>query len=476
MTTVWRNAYAHGLLGVTLLLIAGCGNGTDEAGHGAHAGGHDEHDEHAGQEAHVGDGIVVHLDAEQHRAAGIETTTAAAGPIEETLQLVARVASNEDSIVHVTPRVEGIVQEIHTGLGEQVQEGDPLVELWSMHLGDKVSAYQQARAMVTAAEETLAQSEELYRRRLETLRDVWEGEIAVARKIHEREEGLQEEGIATIRPYLEADKELQKARLAKEREITALTAERDARLLELEVALRRRRIELDAAKEQLLVLGFDGQEVEAFAEEGHRHGRMLLHAPSDGVVLDRHITLHEHVDTGDALFVIHDLSTVWVLASAYEKDLARLRQGQKVYLRLEALPGTAITGEIDVIDYRVSETTRAASVRVEVPNEPVENWDVDYPLRPGMFGEVEVVVESWTGRVVLPESAIVHEGEESFVFVGVPDEPRAYRREHVEVVPGARGLVEITTGVDPGDEVVVKGMFTLKSLARSEQLGQGHSH
>jgi Cu(I)/Ag(I) efflux system membrane fusion protein len=226
----------------------------------------------------------------------------------------------------------------------------------------------------------------------------------------------------------------------------------------------------------LLVLGFTQDEIDAFAGAEPRHGHMVLRAPRDGVVLERHVTLNEHVGTEDVLFVIHDLSTVWVLASVYEKDLAQLRPGQKAYVRLDALPGTQFVGEVSIIDYRVSPATRSASVRIELANEPVEGWPIEFPLRPGMFGDVEIVVDSRTGRVVLPEQAIVHEGEDSFVFVQEPGEPGTFRRQPVQVRPGSRDLVEIVEGVEPGQAVVVGGTFTLKSLARGEELGEGHSH
>lgn len=452
-------------LSSVLMLGYGCGGG--QAGGDPRAGHSHGGDSHAGE---------VHLDAEQLEAAGVETVTAAPGTIEETLHLVARVSSNEDTVVHLTPRIAGIVQTIHKGLGEQVKVGEPLAEIWSVELGNTVASYLEARSTVLSAEETLAQTRKLYQERVDMVTEVLDGEIAVARRIYEREEELQEKGIATIRPYLEADKDLQKAVLAKDRELTTLAAERDTRLLELEVALRQARIEETAAVERLLVLGFDEQGIEALHNTQGGHGRMVLHAPRDGVVLERHATLNEHVGTDDALFVIHDLSTVWVLASAYEKDLARLRPGQKVYIRLNALPQATLVGEVAIIDYRVSATTRAASVRIEVANGPVEGWPVDYPLRLGMFGEIEVVVDSRPARVLLPEAAIVHEGEQNFVFVQVQDEEGAFRREPVELRPGARDLVEIVRGVDPGQSVVVKGTFTLKSLARSEELGGGHSH
>jgi cobalt-zinc-cadmium efflux system membrane fusion protein len=434
---------------------------------------HEHEHEHGEEGGQVGK---VHLEAEQLAAAGIETVPAAPAVIEETLQLAARVASNEDTVVHVTPRVAGIVQAVYKGLGEQVQAEEPLAEIWSVDLGNAIGAYLQARAVATAAEETLAKATDLYRLRLETVNKVLDGEIAVAQKIVEREEKLQENALTTVRPYLEAQKELQKAVLAKEREVTALAAERAARLLELDVALRQARIEESSARQRLLVLGFDDEEIQSIEQGERRHGRMVLRAPRDGVVLERHVTLNEHVDTEHALFVIHDLSTVWVLASAYEKDLARLRPGLKAYVRLNAFPDLQLVGAVSALDYRVSAATRAASVRIEMANGPVKGRPVELPLRPGMFGTVEVVTDSRPGRVVLPEAAIVHEGDDNYVFVAVPGEPGAFARKAVAVRPGAHDVVEVVEGLDPGEAVVVKGMFTLKSLARSGELGEGYSH
>ena len=451
------------------IALPACGATDDAPQHaGTPVGGEEgEHEHHQGE---------VHLDPEQAAAAGIEAVPATPGTIEQTLELVARVATNEDSVVHVTPRVEGIVQGIHKGLNDEVEAGEPLAEIRSTELGRKIAAVRAAHAMVTAAEETLAQMQQLFDTRLATAERVLDGGIAVARRIYEREEALQEKGIATIRPYLEADRELQNALLDKERQLTTLAADRDARLLELEVGLRQARIEEAAAAEQLLVLGFTERKVDELAAAGRGHGRMVLRAPRDGIVLERYISLQEHVGTDDALFVLHDLSTVWVLASAYEKDLARLLPGQKAYVRLDGLPETRLVGEVSTIDYRVAATTRATSVRIVLPNEPIEGWPVRYPLRPGMFGQVEVVVDVRPGRVVVPEAAIVHEGQDDYVFVREPGDPGAFSRRPVRIRPGAHGVVEIADGVDPGEDVVVAGTFALKSLARGEELGEGHSH
>lgn len=443
------------------IVLAGCdGNKTAE---------HD-HEGHSDQE-HGGD---IKLDAEQLAAAGIKTAKAGPGTIEETLRLVAHVSSNENTLVHINSRVAGVVQTIYKGLGERVRAGEPMAEIWSVELGNTVSGYLAARESVIAELETLAKAKELFGRRLKTLTELLDGEIAVATRIYEREKELQDKSISTIRPFLEADKALQRARLGKNREITTLEAARDMRLLEIDIALRRARIAENAAADRLRVLGLMEKEIEELPKTKSRYGRMVIRAPRDGVVMRRHITVNEHVETETILFETADLRTVWILASAYEKDLASVRVGQKAIIQLNALPGVTLSGEVGLIDFSVSQKTRTTAVRIEIENEAIESWGEQFPLRPGMFGSLELVVRTRAAKIVVPETAIVREGGTSFVFV--QEEPGTFERKPVKIVRGARGLVEILEGVEPGEPVVVSGTFTLKSMARGGELGGGHSH
>ena len=431
--------------------------------HGEHEGDEDDHEE----------GLVV-LNEKQSQAAGIRTVQAAPGTLQHELQLNARVDSNRDRIAHVTPLLGGVVQSIAKGLGDRVQKGDVLVEIDSVALGEAVADYLKARAVAESAAETLQTTKELYEERLGTLQQVLQGGVAAAQTIFEKEEELQQKAIGTVRPFLEAQKALQEAKLAKERELTVLDAERTARLLELEVLLRRARIEEQAEKDRLLALQLTGEQIDQIAASPTRYGRLELRAPIDGVIVARSVSLNQQVESGTTLFEIHDLSSVWVLAAAYEKDLARIRVGQEALVEVLALPGVAFGGEVSVVDFRVSEKTRTAAVRIVVENRKVEAWPVDYPLRPGMFASAKLVVGDEQAPVLLPEKAIVHDGERSFVFVR--EDERTYRRRPVVVREGAGGQVAVLEGLEPGADVAVEGTFTLESIARSGELGGGHSH
>ena len=448
--------------------------------------GHDGHDGH-GHGPPGASSDVVALTSEQLAAAGVEVEAAGPGPVEERIVLTAVVRPDLDAQAHITPRVPGLVRAIHKHLGERVQAGEVVCELESTELGQAVSRYLEARALAEAARSILEQEAELLERKVE-----------VAQTIFDREARLKEQEITTLRPYYEAERALAEARL-----------ERQSRLLELRADLQQREIALHTAEEQLHIVGMESDEIERLAEQReHSHGRYQLRAPRDGVVVARDVTVNEFVGTDDKLFLIQDLGRVWVIASAYEKDLRHLAVGQPALVRLDAFPGVALAGEVTFIQFEIGRVSRAVEVRVELPNRPLPGWKEPFPLRPGMFGQVEVVLSARTAPVVIPERAVVHEGERDFVFVRLPAQTGPVHQEHADeghtdeghtdegdagpgrdaaprvrfqrraVELGARSgeRVEVLRGIEPGEQVVTGGTFGLKSLARQGELGGGHTH
>lgn len=458
-------------LSVTLALIAwtGCerGPGGPEPGH--------EHE-------HEGGGEEVAITSQQAAAAGIVLAAAGPGPIEERLSLTAVVRPDLDAQAHITPKVPGLVRAIRKQLGERVEAGEVVCELESTELGLVVSRYREARALLAAAQEILASESELLERKVD-----------VARTIYEREAALKQQELTTLRPFYEAERALAEARL-----------ERQSRLLELQAALRQREIALHTAEEQLHILGLEQDEIEQLAgAQTHSHGHYRLRAPRAGVIVARDVTENEFVGTDDKLFLIQDLSRVWVVASAYEKDLRQLARGQPARVRLDAFPGLELTGQVTFIQYEVGRVSRSVEVRVELPNAALPaggpGWQEPFPLRPGMFGRVDVVLASREARVVIPEAAVVHEGELAFVFVREPEhegehapehegehapehegehegERVAFERRVVQLGAHSGERVEVLAGLEPGEVVAVEGVFSLKSLARQGELGGGHSH
>lgn len=463
-----RPSFAVGIL--SLALLTACPSGHDDhAGHdhGPESNPDDGHEDH--EEGHV------ELTESQFRSAGIEVTAAGPGDVTETLTLPGTVAPNADAVLHVTPRVSGQVRSVFKQLGESVVAGEPLCIIDSVQLGDAVADYLRDREMVRAAEETLARGRQLYQRRLDSLASVLDGAIVVQDRIHERERDLHEKAVSTVRPLLEAEKSLQLARLDKEKQLTELGAEREARLLTFEVDLRSKRIDENAARNRLRALGIGTEDLEGLTDESSLlAGEYRVDAPGSGVVVSRHVFTGEFVETGSKLYIIENLSNVWFVASAFEEQLKLVRTGQTAQVSLDAFSGTILNGTVSFLDYHVDPTSRSVGVRITLDNGQLDGWSEEFPLRPGMFGRVQLETASRRAAVALPERALVHEDAGDYVFVQV--EPLAFERRDVTVKHVAGGMVEITSGLEVGEMVAVSGTFLLKSAERQSELGGGHSH
>mgnify|MGYP001333534478 CR=1 FL=1 len=459
---------------LALLSLTGCpkggdgheGHDHDEHGHegeheedgGAHGnGGHDGHDH--GPPGESSETVV--LTREQLDAAGVKVTTAGVGSAAATLRLTAVVGPNLDAQLHVTPKIPGVVRSIERQLGQSVSRGDVLCTLDSVELGEAVAEWIKARTLLAAQRKVLEQETALLGRQVE-----------LARTILQREESLRSREIGTVRTYYEAEQKLAEAQL-----------ERDRRVLELGATVEQLEVGVAAARARLEVFGLTSQELAELEQEGARvgadMGRVLVRAAAPGIVVDRHITLGELVETSDVLFEIHDISRVWVEARVFEKDLRLVRTGQKACVKLDALPGSCFDARVALVGAALDRESRAAVVRIEVENpRDTDVWHEPFPIRPGMFGSVELILEEREAAVVLDESAVVHEGPSTYVFVREAETEKGvtFKRREVTVRDAGAGRVEVTSGLEAGAVVATSGLFTLKSVARQGELGGGHSH
>ncbi|MBY0254458.1 efflux RND transporter periplasmic adaptor subunit [Methylobacterium komagatae] len=223
--------------------------------------------------------------------------------------------------------------------------------------------------------------------------------------------------------------------------------------------------EINAAAAQLIANpGFDGARrrlqnlnvSEAVIDEMERTRKVPMaitwSSARDGVVLQRSAVEGMKAAAGDTLFRIGDISAVWVLADVPERDLAGVRVGQAVTVRLRSAPGRTFSGKVGVIYPQVNPDTRTTRVRIELPNP-------DGALLPDMYAEVEIA--SGTGKpvVAVPDDAVIDTGARQVVLL----DRGAGRFEPREVKVGVRGtgFVEIRDGVAAGERVVTAANFLI---------------
>ena len=179
--------------------------------------------------------------------------------------------------------------------------------------------------------------------------------------------------------------------------------------------------------------------------------RTAVRAPFAGLVGQRYVSLGDYVTKDTKLASLQTVNPQWAVFQVPERYAQRLKIGQRVTFRVAALPQREFTGVVSFIDPNVQQPNRSILVKAGVPNGSRE-------LRPGMYIDVRLALEVRPKAVVVPEDAILPLQGANFVWV-VTDGKAARR----QVGLGVRtpGFVEITSGVDAGEKVVVGGQERL---------------
>ncbi len=388
---------------------------------------HDEHD-HKQPEGEHADEVVLTPDA--IKVNGIEIENAKAQPL--TLSFIApgRVAFNQDALAHIGSPLRGRASELRVKVGQQVTKGDPLLIIESPELGQAQAEYFQRRVAAEASRPAAALAKLSWER---------------ARSLFEQSQGI------SLAEVQKREAEYQAA-LASQQAADAAAI---------------------GAENQLHLLGMHQDEIQALAKSGEISPRFTISAPIDGVVIEREVTLGELVGPErEALIVLADMTTLWVLADIPEARLAELAIGAKAWVSVGSAvhPGRAkLEGHVMHLGAVIDPMTRTAQARVDLASPT---------LRPGMFASVELEssegAEQQASTIMLPDEAIqLVEGATS-VFVPVPGEANTFARRAVTTGKTAGGKVQILAGLREGEPVVVTGSFILK--AELGKAGAEHSH
>jgi cobalt-zinc-cadmium efflux system membrane fusion protein len=177
--------------------------------------------------------------------------------------------------------------------------------------------------------------------------------------------------------------------------------------------------------------------------------RVPLLSPAHGVVLNVSAAPGEFsksLESADSLITIADLSSVWIVGDVFEKDIATVQSGKKVTITFDAYPGEQWTGRIDSLSGALDQATRTLKVRVTLEN-------AKQRLKPEMFAAIHVDTGT-RNAVVVPASAVIHEGQTTTVFV-----QSGGKAEQQSVTTGQTvdGKVEILSGLQPGQQVAIDG-------------------
>lgn len=341
------------------------------------------------------------LSAAEIETAGILIETLKAQSLIDQVVLTATIRANQDRIAHVAPRVSARIVKVNANLGDKVRAGQPLALLDSIELGEAHSAYQQAQS-----------------------------QFALAQSDFERAQKLKADDIIPEKDYLRARSEHEKARAS-----------------------------LRAADDKLRLL----DATHRTSEQGPM-SVFPVNAPFAGTVIEKNAVLGELAQPDKSIFTVADLSTLWIEANLFEKDLGRVRVGAAASVTVSAYPGEAFKGKLTYISSTVDKETRAVQARVEVPNP-------NGRLKPEMFATASIDTAASMMALTLPQEAVLLVNGQTMAFVQEADafEPRA-----IDIGDKLGNRVIVKGGIKEGEQVVVKGAYALKARMLKSQIGDAH--
>ncbi|MCZ6831951.1 MAG: efflux RND transporter periplasmic adaptor subunit [Gammaproteobacteria bacterium] len=212
-----------------------------------------------------------------------------------------------------------------------------------------------------------------------------------------------------------------------------------------------------SSRQRLVLLDVPAHQIRELEESREIKESLHIHAPAGGTVLRIGVRPGQYVTPATELYMIVDLSTVWVYVNVYDYELPWVKEGDKVEMTLASVPGRIFTGELAFIYPYAESKTRTTRIRLVFDN-------ADLVLRPEMFSEVTIRSDEKLNQIVVPAEAVVRSGDYNQIFVMTGRGTFEPRKVQLGVESG--GLVAVTEGVQAGEEVVTSAQFLIDSESK----------
>jgi cobalt-zinc-cadmium efflux system membrane fusion protein len=437
---------------------------------------------------------VVSVPKEKLEAFNLQTEAVRRGVWAESVRVTGRLELNESRVAHISPLVEGVVREVCVNLGQDVKEGEMLATVDSREVGEAKLKLVEHKLGLEFAKSDFDWNQTIYENTTSLLAALQDGRSiqdiqeefhdrpignyreklvsAAARRAHaaadyQRIHALQMEEIVPQKETIRAKAEYDSANASYEALVEQIKFDCRRQLLLAEQRLKEAQTAYTLGRSQLLIFGFRGDEVDAMDPigEGERVAVYVVRAPFDGTIVGKHAVLSEHVDTSAELFELADLSTVWLRADVFEKDLGAIPdlRDKTVTFWTASYPQRPFTAKVFSLGSIVDDTTRAVRLLATADNR-------DRRLKPGMFVEIELPLDDAPGVLQVPAAAIQRHEDLTFVFVQRRETD--FERRDVALGRSTAKAVEIVAGLEEGESVVVQGGFALKSEMLSELMAE----
>ena len=337
----------------------------------------------------------VRLNVPQLQQIHVEAVSASAP--DDAIRTTGVVEFNADRMARILPPVSGQVHDLAIKVGDTVAKDAVLFVLSSREVAAAIADHRASHRDLDLAEKTYAMTQDLF-------------EHQAASRIAQQQ----------------AENELAKAK---------------ARVLQTE--------------EVLQVLGFDGHPDEDAAP---LQARVPVRTPIGGTLIERSVTNGQFVGPDNPpLATIADLSSVWVQADVFERDVHNIAAGQKANVTTTAYPDEHFIAQVAQVGSVVDAQTRTAKVRIQVANR-------DARLKPGMFAEVSLSLPETGSALSLPIKAVFVEGGRSFVYLQAKADSPEFVRRGIETTAMGSDRLRVVSGLSAGDRIVSEGVLLLRQL------------
>ncbi|HWU67089.1 MAG TPA: efflux RND transporter periplasmic adaptor subunit [Methylophilus sp.] len=263
--------------------------------------------------------------------------------------------------------------------------------------------------------------------------------------------------------YIKASQQMQLQTKAVDRAKQLLEADviSQAELQRREGELNAANAELNAARDQLLVLGMAPSSISQLGLHNSGMSTSQVNSKITGTVIARKARLGQVVAPAEELFVIADLSHVWAVAEIPEQQIAHIREGQSLNIEVPALDDAELTGTLAFVGDIVNPATRTVMARANISNEKML-------LKPDML--ITILLEARPEKVVaVPASAVVRENNADHVFV------KTMKEKQYKLLPVTLGRTyqehrEVLQGLQPGDQIVLDGAFHVNNERKRKEM------
>jgi cobalt-zinc-cadmium efflux system membrane fusion protein len=233
-----------------------------------------------------------------------------------------------------------------------------------------------------------------------------------------------------------------------------------AELIAAQNDMRSAEVALEAARNRLRILGRTDPEIAVFEDKGAISPATPIHAPIGGTIVQRKVGPGQYVGSGasDPVFVIGDLSTVWLLAYVRESEAPNMHVGQAVHFTVLAYPDEVFPANISYVATSLDSNTRRLLVRATVNN-------ARGLLKPEMFANVTILTGEGDAAPAIPREAVLYEGDIKRVWIANEDKSIELRQIKTGLVSGQ--MIQVIDGLKGGEKIITKGSLFIDRAAGS---------